>query len=253
MGNMKSSAVLLVCALALLALAQQSLAIPDSDIYNFRSSMTASFYFDDYNPTNNGYSITRYAALHAFFNESQYYYVIIRASEADSPPYDDFYISFTCDNDPDVAFHTTDYTSWVESGQISFKRQFTFSEYMSYANATMLSMLSYCTITNANSLVPDGNSGYTTFRLDLVPSTASAVTTLEAYCDEASLHTAVDTELSTLASIVDVNIKFISTIFTVFQILAVIIVVLGIPIVVLLAIRFVIWKITGHRLFEREA
>lgn len=243
-----------MCIVAFCFLAFTVSAIPDTEIYNFRASATAVFLFDEYNPSYDGIHDTlREIDLYVFFNESQYYYVLIRGVSADVSPYDDFFVSFSCDGEPATSFHTTDYTSWVESGQISFKKQFNPAIVtVDYGNATIDALYSYCQIYSANSLVVDGNSGYTQFNVDLVPVTTSAVTTLERYCEEAALQDTITAELSAINTIFTNNVNFITTLFTVFQILALIFVVLGIPIMVLLLVRWVIWKVTGMRILERK-
>lgn len=249
---MKKQLGLGVCIAALFFLAVTASAIPDNEIFNFKASVTGIFYFDEYNPTNNNYSITRTLQLYVFFNESQYYYVIIRANPADVSPYDDFYIDFSCDGESHASFDTTDYTSWVESGQISFKKRFTATDIRDYGNSTLTANFGYCNVYEASGLVVDGNSGYTTFRLDIVPVTTTAVTTIEAYCEEAALHDTITAELSVIDTIFTTNVNLITTLFIVFQIIAIIFVVLAIPIMIFMLIRWAIWRITGIRLLERK-
>lgn len=251
---MKKQLGLGVCIAALFFLAVTVSAIPDTEIYNFKASATGIFLFDEHNPTYDGnHSIVRQIELYTFFNESQYYYIVIRKNPADVYPYDDFYISFACDLEPITAFHTTDYTSWVESGQISFKKRFTGSYDVEYVNGTTLTANhGYCYVTESYGLTVNGNTGYTTFNVDLVPVTISAVMTLESYCEEASLQDTITGELSAFENILANNLNFITTLFIIFEILAVVFVSLGIPIMVFMLVRWAIWKITGHRLLDRK-
>lgn len=251
-GNVGAGKTVGACILTLFFLAVTVSAIPDAEIYNFKASVTGEFKFDEYNPTNNNFSITRTVQLYTFFNESQYYYVIIRANPADVSPYDEFDIEFFCDGESHAIFTTTDYTSWVESGQISFKKQFTSTASRSYGNSTLYANFGYCTVVSASGLVVDGNVGYTTFRLDLVPVTTGVVTTLESYCEEEALSDTITAELSAIDTIFTTNVNFLTTLFTVFQIIALVFVVLAIPIMMFMLIKFVIWKITGIRILDKR-
>jgi len=241
-----------MCFAALFFLAVTASAIPDTEIYNFKASVTGIFKFDEYNYYNNNYSMTRTVQLYTFFNESQYYYAIVRANPADVSPYDEFDITFFCDGEPYTSFTTTDYTSWVESGQISFKKRFGSITTRSYGNSTLSANEAYCTIISASGLVVDGNVGYTTFNLDIVPVTTTAVTTVESYCEEEALRDTVTAELAAIDTIFNTNVNFVTTLFIVFQILAIVAVVLGVPILLFMLLRWAIWKITGIRILERR-
>jgi len=253
MVKMKCLTTVGVCFVFMIFLASASSAIPDSEIYNFKSSITGVFYFDEYNPKYDGiHGITRELELLSFYNESQYYYIVIRKSSVDQPPYDDFFVTFICDAEPVTSFHTTDYTSWVESGQISFKKQYGYQDDFDYGTGSIRGRYSYCQIREASNLTVSGNTGYTTFNVDLVPVTISSVQSVESYCEEEYLRDTITAQLSAMGTIVETNVGFVSTIFTVFQTLVIVFIVIGIPILIFLFIRWAVWKITGIRILERK-
>jgi len=220
-------------------------AIPESDAESFRASARYFVEFDDYY---NG-TIGRTLTLKSFHSEASYYYVVFRANVGDAKPYDEFDVSFRCEGDTlATSFKTTDYPSWEESGQISFKREFNIRGNETYFNNTINVSTTFCTVLTAGNLVVDSNDGYTKFMMELVPILRNIVITPKSSCELTSAHQTLDSELDSLYKVFVNNINIFYTLFIVAQILAIIFVVIGIPILVFLMIRWTIWKTTGRRI-----
>lgn len=246
---MKNLVGFAACFMVVFFIVSSASAIPEEELYNFRSSVTGIFYFDEFNPP----ALTRIVYLDSLHNASLDYYVVIRKNVNDVKPYDDFFVSFLCGDDViPTEFHTTDYSSWVETGQVSFKKSYFQITSAAFPYGNLTSFYTYCYVVNANGLVTDNNVGYTQFNLDLVPVTTIAVRTVASYCEEAAITDAINAEEDAIAGIVGNNINFFQTFFIIFQILAVVLVVLGVPIMIFLLIRWAIWKITGVRILERR-
>lgn len=221
-------------------------AIPEADIYMFRASARAIMKFDDYvNITD-----VRFVNLKTFHNDSAYYYMVIRANPGDVAPYDDFYLRFQCQGDAlSTELHTTDYTSWTESGMISFKRQFNNPYIEQYDGVPIDAQSAWCQIYSADDLIVNGNTGYTKFYVEMVPLLYQRVQTIEDYCGEEERVELVDNIQFGIQSVLQNNIDFLSVNWVIFQIIAMIAVVLGIPVMLFMLIRWAMWRIAGIRIF----
>jgi hypothetical protein len=249
-GRMKS--YLFVClAFGLIAVLSSGLvsAIPESDLYKFKSSVRGYAKFDEYG----GSTATRSYEIKSFYNESDSFYFVIRASAGDIKPYDDFFVRVWCSGDSlPTEFHTTDYDSWVSNGQITFKRNFytTYSEV--YDNLSIPAEKSGCEIYSASGLVVDNNAGYTTFYVEMVPILPTAVITLDAFCADEKRVNITGRLTSGILIVLQNNTNFLYTMWIIVQVLAVIIIVIGVPVFILLMIRWAIWRITDFKLLERS-
>lgn len=224
-------------------------AIPESDLYNFKSSVRSYAKFDDYG----GSTSTRSYEIKSFYNESDSFYFVVRASAGDIKPYDDFFLRVWCSGDSlPTEFHTTDYDSWVSNGQITFKRNFYISYTEMYDDVSVPAMMSGCEIYSASGLVVDGNAGYTTFYVDMVPILPTVVITLDAFCtDERRVNLTGRLE-SGILLVLQNNTNFLYTMWIIVQVVAVIAIVIGVPVFILLMIRWAIWRITGFKLLDRS-
>lgn len=241
---------LVVCLVMLISLSPVS-AIPESDLYKFTGAGRFAFNFDFFhNSTSPRTAIIR----HLTNITSQYYYVVVRANAGDVAPYDEFDLSFICnDDESETALTTTGYNSWVQSGQISFKHELKSAEVVYYSGfLPYFAMDGECNITSAGSLLPDGNTGYTTFNLELVPLQDSDVQTVQAYCEDEARTDLIEAEISGILSVVENNVNIFYTLWIVIQIVAMLFLVVGIPTVMLLMIRWSIFKVTGRKLFARR-
>lgn len=237
--------------MVLLILPTTILAIPDSDINDFKSSIRAQFKFDEYyNSTN-----PRALALTSYFNSSMYYYIVLRSSSPDIAPYDDYYIKFKCYGDAIATeFHTTDYDTWRTAGQISFKKQYLLiSGDVAYDGTNLSDQATYCEIFNASGLVATNNAAYTTLTIELVPILSSGnVITLTYFCEDAARKSLISKEMDAIGSIIGINVNVFSSLWIIAQILAVILIVIGVPILAILLIRWAIYKITGKVIFQKK-
>jgi hypothetical protein len=227
-------------------------AIPDTDIYNFRAVGSQTFVFDEYCT---GSECNRTIRLKSFHNFSNSFYIMFRHHTGDAEPYDSYNIEFRCSGDAlPLAFNTNDYAGWEERGIISFKREFgTYVDGNSYDNITIDTHYSDCEIISANSLTVDGNTGYTTFTVEVVPILdAGSVTTVQTYCETEARNDLIANLQSGIWTVLENNINFFFTIWIIAQTLGIILVVIGIPVLVFLMIRWAIWKVTGIKLLERK-
>jgi hypothetical protein len=224
-------------------------AIPESDLYKFKSSVRGFAKFDEYG----GSTSTRSYTIKSFYNESDSFYFVLRSSAGDIKPYDDFFVRMWCSGDSlPTEFHTTDYDSWVSNGQITFKRNFYLPYTEIYDNSSIPASQSGCEIYSASGLVVDGNAGYTTFYVDMVPILPTAVITLDAFCtDERRVNLTGRLE-SGILLVLQNNTNFLYTMWIIVQVVAVIAIVIGVPVFILLMIRWAIWRITGFKLFDRS-
>jgi len=220
-------------------------AIPESDLYYFRGSSRATFEFDSYY---NG-SAARSSTVKAFHNMSSYYYIVIRANAGDAKPHDKFTVDFKCTGDAVNTFvTTTDYSSWVESGQVSMKRSFLLENNYTYDGLVLTVKEATCTIVSAGDLVPDNNIGYTTFNVELVPLLTTTVITLENLCEDEARKTLIENEVNGTVNVVTNNINIFYTFWLFIQIVAIVFIFIGIPAVVLLLIRWTLFKISGRKI-----
>jgi hypothetical protein len=225
-------------------------AIPESDIYKFKSAVRGYMTFDEFmgNSTDD-----RALVLKSFDNGSISFYVVLRANVGDAPPYDDFYVRMRCSGDAlPLEFHTTDYASWNKVGQISFKRTYDVGYVEQYDNLSMPAILSSCQIESASGLAVDGNLGYTDFYMEMVPILSTNVITLDEYCTGERRVNVTGNIKNSILLVLTNNVNFIYTLWILFQIMAVIIVVIGVPVMVLLLIRWALWRLAGFKLFERS-
>jgi hypothetical protein len=236
-------AVLLITTL----LVTYASAIPESDLEKFRASGRFIVKFDAY--TNQ----TQYQMIKAFHNESSTFYVVFRANIGDAVPYDDFYINYWCQGDAlFTEFHTTDYPSWVQSGIISFSKQYAFQTTEYYNNATVDMSSSICWINSATGLFVDGNAGYTNFNMELVPVLNTFVITIEMFCSDSARTDLIGLLSAGLSSVFANNVNFLYTMWLVVQILAIIFIVIGVPVLIIMLIRWAIWRISGFKILEKK-
>jgi len=222
-------------------------AIPESDINKFRAAGRAVMKFDSY--TNS----SRVIDVRAFHGESSSFYLVFRASIGDALPYDDFYVNYICSGDAlPTGFHTTDYASWNTAGIISVGRNFYFTENFTYNSATIETRWSSCQILSATDLVVDGNAGYTSFNVEVVPVLTNTVITLDAFCSDEYRTTLIGLLINGISSVFTNNLNILNTAFIVFETLIVLFIVIGIPALVILFIRWAIYRISGHKIFSRE-
>ena len=240
--------IIFTVLLVSLVLASSVSAIPEADLDKFRASGRYYALFDTFAGND-----TQYFTAKAFHNDSDNFYIVFRANVGDAPPYDDFYISFNCLGDGiPTEFHTTDYPSWEEAGFVTFLKGYEF-EVQEYYDGVNISMSwSYCSLNSATSLVTSGNNPYTTFYVEVVPVLDTKVMTLEMYCSDEGRNALIDQLRNGIWSVLEKNVNFLYTIWIVFQIIAVILVVLGIPILIFMLIRWAVWRVSGHKLFERR-
>lgn len=244
--NMGWKFFLLALLVVLLALPVTS-AIPHSDLYKFTESSRFTFEFDLYRNDTYDRSVT----VRHFGNEtSKYYYVVIRANIGDISPYDQFDISFICNDDESAStLTTTNYNSWVESGQISFKHEFSDSSTAYYGGIFPFTVVDgQCNITSATNLVVDGNAGYTTFNLELVPLQDTDALTVQSYCEDQARIDLIEAELNGTYTVISNNINILYVAWIIFQIVAILFVALGVPIVFIVMINWIYWKVTGRKM-----
>jgi len=247
---MKKTIALGSIAVCLIMLASVVSAIPEEDLYRFTGAGRFTFKFDDYYNS----SAMRTAKIRFITNHTNlYYYIVIRANIGDSPPYDSFDVSFICNGDEsETAFTTTDYSSWVESGQISFKRRFSDPHTVYYMGVfPFQAMDGECNITSATNLQVEGNEGYTTFNVELVPLLDTNVKTVQSYCEERARTNLIETEINETLTVITSNLNIFTTLWIVIQIFAVILLVIGLPFVIFMMIRWAVYKVTGHKIFAR--
>lgn len=224
-------------------------AIPESDLYKFKSSVRGYAKFDE----NGGTASARSYEIKSFYNESDSFYFVLRASIGDVKPYDDFFIRMWCSGDSlPTEFHTTDYDSWASNGQITFKRNFYTSYSEVYDNISVPASKSSCEIYSASGLAVDGNSGYTTFYVEMVPTLSTTVITIDQFCmDERRVNMTARLTAGILV-VLQNNTNFLYTLWIIVQVVAVIAIVIGMPVFILLMIRWAIWRIAGFKLFDRS-
>ena len=224
-------------------------AIPESDLEKFRASGRYFVKFDEY--TNE----TQYQTISAFHNESLSFYVVFRAHAGDAPPYDDFYVEYKCLGDAlSTEFHTTDYPSWNERGLISFRKIYAYNGITSYYdNSTVYMSWSQCWLISATGLDAVGNAGYAEFYVELVPVLNTLVITLDYFCSDVVKTNLFQQLIAGIALVLEKNVNFLYTLWIVFQILAVLFIVLGIPIIIFLLIRLAIFKISGFKILDRRS
>jgi len=249
-GNLLVVSILLAIAMAvLLSAVPFAAAIPESDLYYFRASVRSIFQFDE------GYngSAGRVAYLKAFQNASNYYYIVLRANAGDALPYDRFDLSFGCTDDiTDTFVRTTDYPSWVQSGQISFKRAFGNVSYYTYDGMSRPVSEARCEIKSASGLVPNGNVGYAMFNVELVPLLSSFVNTLQAICESDARAEVTEGIINATGNIVSFNVNILFTLWIILQIVLVVFVVIVLPAIIILMVLWAVQKVTGKKPFGGE-
>lgn len=235
-----------VLAIFFLAVAPSfAAAIPESDLYYFQGASRDTFKFDSYF---NG-TASRATTLNALHNASSSYYIVIRANAGDVFPYDDFSVQFHCIGDGvDTFVRTIDYPSWVASGQVSMKRSYVLEINRTYGNVTGNIKQATCEIVSAGDLIPSNNTGYTTFNFELVPLTQTKVVTVQAACEDEARGTLIGNLVNGTVNVVSNNVNIITTFWIVVQIVAIVFIFIGIPVLLLLFIRWVIFKVAGRKI-----
>lgn len=230
---------------------QTASAIPSGDLYFFRGAARHVVPFDEfYNSTTQ-----RELTVFSYYNSSAYYYFIIRVNSGDAKPYDAFTVSYQCSDDPTpVTLLTTDYSSWVESGQISIKRAFpvNYTVYLSGELNTAIVKEASCRIVSATGLAVDNNAGYTSFNAEIVPMLTMTVVTLDAYCEDTSRADLIETIVAGILNVVLKNVDIVYTLFLIFEIMVVIGVLIGLPTLIIILVGWASHKITGKKLGSKS-
>jgi hypothetical protein len=142
----------------------------------------------------------------------------------------------------------------VQRGLISFKKSFYYYDNSdTYDNISIESQYSTCEIISASNLEVDGNSGYTTFYVEVVPVLYSgSVITVQQLCETESRNTLIEALGNGIWTVLENNVNFLYLIWLSIQTSAIVFVFIGIPLLVFLLIRWMIFKITGNKIFERK-
>lgn len=224
-------------------------AIPTGDVDEFKMTIREKIDIDDYWNS----SERRIVILDAYFNLSDSYYFTIRRNPADTYPYDNFRICFECYGDYlDTCIYVEDYSSWVQNGQISFFRSDMMERTHTFGNLTINMTRGYCFIDEINSFTFENNGGYSYLFIELIPLLGVKFTTIDTYCETESAQELIEAELEGIGTVISANVNFFYTIYIIIQIIIIITVFIGVPVMVFLLIRWAIWKITGHKILERR-
>jgi hypothetical protein len=226
-------------------------AIPESDSDSFRTSFRRQIQLDAY------YNSSWYQtiAVQVFQgNLSPSYYFVVRRNPADAFPYDDMQVCFACQGDYlDTCLYTTDYPSWNENGQISFLRS-DYAEVNRTYNGTIRSVnYARCSVISVTDVGYDGNGAYAYIIAEMIPRITLQFTTIQRQCETDSAKAVIAEELEGINVVVSTNVDIWSTLFIMFQIGAVIFMVFVLPLMVFIMIKWVVFRVTGHKILERSS
>jgi len=226
------------------------LAIPESDSDSFRTSFRRNVQLDAY--YNSSFLQSIGMQVYAL-NLSTSYYFVMRRNPADIYPYDDMNVCFICTADYlDTCFYTRDYPSWTENGQISFLKTGYAEVNRTYNGTVRVVDFVQCTVKSVTDVSYDGNGAYAYLMAEMIPRINTQFTTIQRQCETDSAQAVIAKELEGINTVIGVNVNVWNTLFIMFQINAVIFVVFVIPVMIFLMLRWFIFKITGHKMLERN-
>lgn len=241
--------VLLVSLVFILLLLPTALAIPTGVADDFKLTVREQVDIDAYWNS----SERRIVILDTYFNLSSSYYITIRKNPADVYPYDNFKVCLECYGDYiDTCVYVDDYSSWVQNGQISFFQSEMLQTTHTFGNLTVNMSRGYCFIDELSDFTLENNGEYSYIYVELIPLLDVKFTTINTYCETKSANDLITAELTGIQNVFDVNVNFFYTLYIMFQIIALITVVIGAPIMVFVMIRWMVWKVTGHKMLERR-
>ena len=242
--------VFLVSLAFFLLLLPMAFAIPSGVADEFKMTIREKVDIDDYWNS----SERRIVVLDSYFNLSSSYYVVLRRNPADAYPYDNFRVCIECYGDYlPTCIYAKDYPSWVQNGQISFFRSDMFRTEYTFGNLTINMSRGYCFIDELDDFTLENNGEYPYVYLELIPLLDVRFTTINTYCETKSARDLITAELTGIGTVISANVNIIYTLYLMFQIIAIVLVTIGAPILIFLMIKWAVWKISGHKLLERGA
>jgi hypothetical protein len=242
-------AILLVVMLAVI-LVPSVFAIPESDSDSFRTSFRRDVQLDAY--YNSSFLQTLGMQVYAS-NLSTSYYFVVRRNPADIFPYDNMQVCFICSGDYlDTCLYTNDYPSWSENGQISFLKTGYAEVNRTYNGTVRIVDFAQCTVKSIIDVIYDGNGAYAYLIVEMVPRINTQFTTIQRQCETDSAQAVIAEEMAGIDTVVSVNVNIWNTLFIMFQIGAVIFVVFVIPVLIFVMIKNFVFRLTGHKILERN-
>ena len=247
--NIMKKAIVLAVMLAVM-LIPSVMAIPESDSDTFRTSFRRQVQLDSYYTS----SWYQHVGLQVFTGVSTDYYFIVRKNPADVYPYDNMKVCFACAGDYlDTCIYTRDYPSWTENGQISFLRS-DYAEVNRTYNGTIRSVnYARCSVNSVADVTYDGNGAYSYIIIEMIARVSNQFTTIQRQCETDSAQAVIAKEMAGINTVIGTNVNVFFTLFLMFQIGAVIFVVFVLPIMIFLMMKWFVYKITGHKMLERNA
>lgn len=242
-------AILLAVLLAVMLVPSVS-AIPESDSDSFRTSFRREVQLDSYYNS----SWYQHVGVQIFTGVSSEYYFVIRRNPADMYPYDNMKVCFACQGDYlPTCLYTTDYPSWNENGQISFLRSDYSDVNRTYSGVNRTVSYARCSVSSVSDVSYDGNGAYSYVIVEMIPRINTQFTTIQRQCETDSAQAVIAEELEGISTVIETNVNVWNTLFIMFQICAVIFVVFVLPIMIFLMMKWFVYKITGHKMLERNA
>lgn len=187
--------------------------------------------------------------ISSFHGTSETWKLYIEKTGDDLPAYDNITISVDCTSGDSAVFSTTDYESWNTYGYLEIPLTYEDDDVaISYNSIPLTAKTVECdfTIVNINRL--NNTAPYIRRWIQMIPYLSSIeFVDCTGYDDNFGIQ--VSTQIDAAVTMMDASWEIAWLVYSIF---AVVFVVIGVPMLVFIIIRWALYRITGHRLVERR-
>lgn len=240
---MKVKALLIIALMLAMIPSVQGAVNPLVTLFSFESAW-------------NGFVVLNHAEpekpyVYAYHQYSDTWYLYLKANPHDDPPYDNITVSLQCNGDSTpTVFPTTFYQEWNDTGELVFS--FPYGEEqvaITYNDHILYGDVAWCEIfmTSHGGSFINNSLSYNYIETKMIPLISSFEDLDCSNVDSSTIGIATG-----LTSLVTYNSDLWSIAWLLYSIMLVIFAVFGIPMMVFMGIRYLLWRITGHKMIERR-
>lgn len=190
--------------------------------------------------------------IYSYHQYSDTWYLYIKSNPHDDPPYDNLTISVQCnDASSPTVFPTTFYQDWNDTGELVFSFPYgedqiaiTYNDHIIYGDVGWCDL----SVTSHGGSFINNSLSYNYLEMKMIPLISSFEDLDCSNVDSATVGIATG-----LTSLVTYNADLWEIAWLFYSIMILILATFGVPILLFMAIRFAIYRITGHKILERRA
>jgi len=193
-------------------------------------------------------SVTTTMQINAFHGSSETWKFYIEGLGSDNPPYDNITIQVDCTSGDSAVFDTTDYPEWVEHGYLEIPLIYEDEDdVIRYNSIPLESKTVRCDFT-ALGFNFTNNTAYNTRKIHMIPYLAS-IEFIECTGFDDNFGISFTGDVMTLVTMMEDCWEIAWYTYSIF---AIIFVVIGVPLLVFIILRWAIYRLTGYKLIERR-